>query len=435
MDGPEAPHVGSDSNAQADITAARYLPKPPEQRRGIALCLSGGGFRAAIFHMGALRRLNELGILSKVDTISAVSGGSIVAAHLAETIRNWPAPGDVIPDWQEKIAAPFRRFTAADLATCPILQKLLPWNLFRTGAQTQALRRRYHDRLTSLMLSDLPDRPEYIFCATDLVFAANWEFSRKRTGDWRAGYAQNPQHISVAAAVAASSSFPPLFEPIPLPVPPETLKNGRFQPEQKRLALLPAIRLTDGGVYDNMGLEPVWKNSRILLVSDGGAPFQYLESKMPWRLLKRYVDVASRQGAALRKRWLISQFLEGVMQGAYWGVSSASRRYDRARHGYSKELAENTIARIRTDMNPFDDAEAAVLENHGYLLADAAVRTHISHFIAVEAPPQIPHPQWMDEHRVMLALQNSRKILTLKRIRDLFRRHPPTAPQTVSPHK
>src|SRR5262245_31835308 len=52
--------------------------------RGIALCLSGGGFRAALFHLGAIRRLDELGVLSRLETISSVSGGSILAAFLAD---------------------------------------------------------------------------------------------------------------------------------------------------------------------------------------------------------------------------------------------------------------------------------------------------------------------------------------------------------------
>src|SRR6516165_3718974 len=78
--------------------------------RRIALCLSGGGFRAALFHLGALRRLNELGILSRVDTIASVSGGSILAAHLATRMRPWPPPGTAFDPWQEKVEAPFHQF-------------------------------------------------------------------------------------------------------------------------------------------------------------------------------------------------------------------------------------------------------------------------------------------------------------------------------------
>src|SRR5215210_3805761 len=78
--------------------AETYLPESRSRRAGIALCLSGGGFRAALFHLGAVRRLNELGILSRLDTISSVSGGSIISAHLAGRIRHWPAAGGIVDD-------------------------------------------------------------------------------------------------------------------------------------------------------------------------------------------------------------------------------------------------------------------------------------------------------------------------------------------------
>ncbi len=52
----------------------------------IALCPSGGGFRAALFHLGVLRRLHETGVLDQISTISSVSGGSIVAAFVADRI-------------------------------------------------------------------------------------------------------------------------------------------------------------------------------------------------------------------------------------------------------------------------------------------------------------------------------------------------------------
>src|SRR5512133_1052694 len=50
---------------------------------GIALCLSGGGYRAMLFHVGALWRLNELGYLARLDRVSSVSGGSITNGVLA----------------------------------------------------------------------------------------------------------------------------------------------------------------------------------------------------------------------------------------------------------------------------------------------------------------------------------------------------------------
>ena len=54
--------------------------------RKIGLALSGGGFRASLYHLGLLRFLRDAGILSQVTHITSVSGGSIMAAHLA---LNW----------------------------------------------------------------------------------------------------------------------------------------------------------------------------------------------------------------------------------------------------------------------------------------------------------------------------------------------------------
>src|SRR5438067_10882511 len=52
----------------------------------IGLALSGGGFRATLYHLGLVRFLRDAGILSQVTHITSVSGGSIFAAHL---VLNW----------------------------------------------------------------------------------------------------------------------------------------------------------------------------------------------------------------------------------------------------------------------------------------------------------------------------------------------------------
>src|SRR5688572_28550247 len=94
-----------------------YLAQPKTTRRGVALALSGGGYRAALFHLGAARRLNELGILHQIDSVTSVSGGSIFAAHLATRIR-WPLACPLPSDsWEAEVAVPFRQFTKRDIRT------------------------------------------------------------------------------------------------------------------------------------------------------------------------------------------------------------------------------------------------------------------------------------------------------------------------------
>ena len=118
----------ADQGSAPTYALGRYLPSEPVSRRGVALCLSGGGYRAALFHLGPLRRLNELNLLSQVGTISSVSGGSILAAHLADRARPWPDPGTAIRAWHDRIETPFHHIVGRNVRTWPILNRLLPWN-------------------------------------------------------------------------------------------------------------------------------------------------------------------------------------------------------------------------------------------------------------------------------------------------------------------
>jgi NTE family protein len=384
-----------------------FAPAPRRERSGLALCLSGGGYRAALFHLGALRRLNELGILSAVDTITAVSGGSILAAHLAATMRPWPAPGQVMSEWDRRIVAPFLGIARQNIRTPAILRRLLPWNWFRSSTGVRALAHTYERIVTGMKLVELPERPRFVFCATDMEFGVNWQFRSDESGDYRAGYAPTPRDWSVGRAVAASSAFPPVFNPLPVDLPADVFRRGRRP--------VADLRLTDGGVYDNLGLEPVWKSHATLLVSDGGAPFAFEPDRGLLRRLRRYTDIISGQVGALRKRWLVSNFMTGTLSGTYWGVSSAVASYEVPNFpGYSEDLVDNRIATVRTDLDAFSDAEMDVLENHGYTLAAAAIARHAPQLVSRPAPPPPPppppippHRDWMDEPAVTRALAHS----------------------------
>ncbi|MDR3636036.1 MAG: patatin-like phospholipase family protein [Isosphaeraceae bacterium] len=77
---------------------------------GIALCLSGGGYRAMVFHLGVLWRLNDAGLLGRLDRISSVSGGSITAAWLAGSWRGLALDqGTPSPLFRERVIDPIRR--------------------------------------------------------------------------------------------------------------------------------------------------------------------------------------------------------------------------------------------------------------------------------------------------------------------------------------
>ena len=119
-----------------------HLPFPPERRQGTALCLSGGGYRAALFHLGATRRLNELGALTRIDTFTSVSGGSIFAAHLAAFATDdpeaWGRRGEPLADFEKRVAGPMTELAQHNIRTRPVLTKLNPKHW---GEQTTRSRR------------------------------------------------------------------------------------------------------------------------------------------------------------------------------------------------------------------------------------------------------------------------------------------------------
>lgn len=398
-------------------------PVPARARAGIALSLSGGGYRAALFHLGALRRLNELGILSKVDTVSSVSGGSITAGYLADILGDqWPVPGTASSTWRT-VEAGVRKLCRKNIRTVPVLLRLLPWNWVRPEVSIRSLIDRYRREITNLHLSQLPAHPRFVFSATDMSYGVNWIFSRDKVGSYMAGHlVPTAERFSVADAVGASSCFPPVFAPLPADCKPDELVGGLDQDAARRPARIRGLRLSDGGLYDNLGLEPVWKRHRFLLVSDGGGTFEAEgDGGLLWRL-SRYTQIVGRQVGALRKRWLIAGFQlsnpenpesdpDNGLAGTYWGIGSSTGSYGGGVPGYSQGLVEEVISEVRTDLDSFSDAEIEVLINHGYLLAAAAADRWLRPLglIAVDAPLAIPFESRMDETKVRKWLAESHR--------------------------
>jgi len=374
-----ARHPTTTSNALANFAA-----KPKSQRTGVGLALSGGGYRAALFHLGALRRLNELGILQQVTTVSSVSGGSILSAHLATRLA-WPLAAPVL-DWNTRVAQPFRTFTQVNIRNSPVFKRyLLPWNWFRQSVQVDTLASEYEKHLTHLKLATLPAQPNFVYNSTDLAFGVNWMFERSHMGDYQAGFIRpTPTDWPLSRSVAASSCFPPVFDPLPLECKASQCSAGKAPPADDKIR--ESICLSDGGVYDNLGLEPIWKDHKTIIVSDGGALFDFDADKNLIGHIKRYIAIPENQALALRKRWLISNFMSGELEGTYWGVGSLTANYGpSAPSGYSQGMVTE-IAKIRTDLDKFSDAEVSILENHGYLLAEAAVQQHLKGMVLANAP-------------------------------------------------
>lgn len=386
----------------------------PLTRSGIGLALSGGGFRATLFHLGALRRLDELGILTSLTDVSSVSGGSIMAASLANAMIASPSRAGQRMANFDAMASQVHDLTSCNLRRRILLERIEPTNWHNTLAELVA--KELTKRITDKPLAALPASPNFTFCATDMAFGVDWVYTRTRAGDFQAGYgSKSLATIPIAHAAAASACFPPIFEPIETMVPATELAGGDAAGPDADLCRA-RIRLTDGGVYDNMGLEPLWKQIKVLLVCDAGGEFEYSPDRGTISDLKRYPDIMGNQALALRKRWLMASYTSGNagpggapgLEGTYWATGGNRAKYDpHDTSGYSREIA-SLIAHIRTDLDDFSPGETAALENHGYLMADIAIKVWVPSLYK-PVPVNVPFPDFMDESKVRAALKGSSK--------------------------
>ena len=152
------------------------------------------------------------------------------------------------------------------------------------------------------------------------------------------------------------------------------------------------VVLSDGGVYDNLGLETVWKRYDTVLVSDGGGRMQPEEEpKSDWgRHAYRVLELVDNQVRALRKRQVIDSYKSGARKGAYWGI-----RTNIADYGLTDALPcsfdrTTALAETPTRLKRMDDELQERLINWGYAVCDAALRCHVNP--ALTRPRAFPYP-------------------------------------------
>jgi NTE family protein len=348
------------------------LRKSPEP--GSALCLSGGGYRAMVFHVGVLWRLYEAGLLKGLKRISSVSGGSITTGMLA---LKWPAlsfdPARLKTDFVPELVMPLRRLAGETIdAEAVIIGGLLP------GSISDRIAAAYDEHLfRGATLQDLPDQPRFVINATNVQSGVLWRFMKPAMRDYRVGEVKAPA-VPLAKAVAASSAFPPVLSPCELRLDEDEFTPNSGEDLQRR-PFTTHLVLTDGGVYDNLGLETAWKRYQTILVSDAGgqlAPEE--EPKRDWpRHAYRVLNLIDSQVRALRKRQVIDSFEAGTRKGAYWGIRTNIIDYqlpDSLSCPFERTLE---LAETPTRLKRLDDILQERLINWGYAVCDAALRRHV----------------------------------------------------------
>jgi predicted acylesterase/phospholipase RssA len=336
---PNVPEWQLESTARQLASLARLVGPvgrdlPPEPRRVLeeflgtasgvttayigkaGLALSGGGFRAALFHIGVLARLAELDVLRHVEVLSCVSGGSIIGAYYYLELRQLLQTKaeneitrqdyiDIIQRIQREFLAGIQRNIRTRVLANPLAN--IRMILFPHVSRSQRVGELYEKHLFSRvndgaggaprlirgLTVEPKDEPGFspksnnwrrrvkvpilILNATTLNTGHNWQFTATWMGEPTAGidseidgnyrlrrmyYYEAPEayrKYRLGYAVAASACVPGLFEPINLP----DLFEGK------------TVRLVDGGVHDNQGITALLEQGcSLLLVSDASGQME-----------------------------------------------------------------------------------------------------------------------------------------------------------------
>ncbi len=313
----------------------------------VGLALSGGGFRATLYHLGMIRFLRDAEILPKITHITSVSGGSILGAHLA---LNWDkycgsdsefeqAADEVIRfvqlDVRNRIV---RRFPFA--STLNTLRRCLRLGSKRQLTRPGLLEKHYEKFLYGdVGLSQLPEHPQLHILSTNLSEGCLCSFNsdglilQRRLQGRRDRFDRvNLGLATVPMAVAASSAFPGFFPPLQLDGWDVGAEAGDFDRQA----------FTDGGVYDNLGLrmfrciQQSWVRSAVPLRADDFLEIEdtveavmsadNLPENSPMRRLRELLDSYDRQPQEVRQTRSAEQWTTTIVDGM-WEVIRSERLY------------------------------------------------------------------------------------------------------------
>lgn len=410
----------------------------------VGLALSGGGYRASLFHIGVLARLAELDLLRHVEVLSCVSGGSIVGAayylrlrRMLKSTRDEDISSSHYVAIIKDLIADFDAFTARDSRTPAFLNAPL---LLRSPTRIMAsileekLFRPITDDQQPMLLRDLkiepaghhaasfhPRRdnwsrnnkvPILIVNATTVNTAHNWQFTATWMGEPPASIepaidanerlrrmyhheAPKPHdELSLGLAVAASAAVPIIF-------PAMSLKG--LYPDR-------VVRLVDGGVYDNQGVFGlIEQDCTLTVVSDASGhleansnPAGWLPS-IPFRLNGMFMDAARRDGYRLMDRLrrtspqrtsIFIHMKSGMKGNAITWLTGAEKEGENASTAVREaeripEDIQRGLAALRTDLDNFSRNEAHSLMLAGYCLTKEACSKE-------STMPWLPEPMMED---------------------------------------
>ena len=205
-------HDTTEDAGLAPVTGERSPAGDDHLSDGTALCLSGGGYRAMTFHLGAIIRLNELGRLKGLARVSSVSGGSITAAQLGLVWNKLEFTNGVAGNLDSLVIEPILGLASVTIDRRSILAGIATPLRSIADLVAAAYDRHLYDGATLRELPGTGEGPRFVINATNVQTGKLFRFSQAYQGDYSVGLWRNPSTL-LADVVAASSAFPPVLSP------------------------------------------------------------------------------------------------------------------------------------------------------------------------------------------------------------------------------
>lgn len=364
----------------------------------IGIALSGGGVRAAAFHLGVLKRLADDNLFERIEMISTVSGGSLVTGLIYHSNNNtWPNSEEF-----RSICYPFvkRSLTEKNLQSHAILNIFLkPLTLIkggRAGIISKSIRNCWGIKSK---LNDIPSIPRWNINATAIESGKSWRFiPNERMGDYILNYVDSP-NIDLSDALCSSAAVPFLIGPYILKTKKykwykyvQRTQKQRVDPQFKKL------HIWDGGAYDNLGIEPLMKfqegleyrkEFNFLIVSDAAMEIATTKRNF-WRPV-RLIDITMDQVRSLRARTLWNHFQSNKHSGVYFKIGESPntirKKYKSTENVNNSILTEQRLSELKTypttlsrmKTNDFND-----LVEHGYEVANTVLNCRLPEIFTIK---------------------------------------------------
>lgn len=441
---PEHRSISLENCARESIVVDSLAPRQPDNavalpatsqhdvgRLKILLALSGGGFRATVFHLGVLRAFSDLGLSGDITAISSVSGGSITAAQ-------------VVLKWHEYISSSITRFDEIESPIRSIVQSGLRWRVMTRGllgflgrirpgsSATDKLESIYAElygnrTLSSLSMTGVPKlfiMATNLSCHTAHTFFSDDGYTVAESGGRSKTH---PVPVTIAKSVAASSAFPLLFPPLKLSLSQLGIPAMQAGAETHYLS--------DGGVFENLGLTVLRDhacskglrvgNDAIVVVSNAGRAIDWDlrtdYSRSMWSNLLRVSEIG--------QYWAEHRLLKSLGEGEIEiGIGTAISNPAGQRR-FPPESAQQSAAFIRTDFDEFTDHEYRFLFDHGYSTAQRVIEQSplLSAMVRPRSTVDLYHPWASDLLRKVesdpenVRLRKSVRFFSLKQFPSVWR--------------